>query len=68
MVDAFIANMTRKSQMAVQEQELNKAKLKCESYKRTITTLQKQVTFLKSTLVHKLTKIFSVCGLAESSN
>jgi len=45
LVDAFIANMTRKSQMAVQEQELNKAKVKCEAYKKTLSTLQKQVPY-----------------------
>ncbi|CAB3376129.1 Hypothetical predicted protein [Cloeon dipterum] len=56
-IDEFISSTTRKSEMAIMEQELVKLKLKCDSYKKKITTLTKQCLDIQN----------SVAQVAESN-
>lgn len=52
--------------MAVQEQELNLVKLKCEGYKRSLSTLQKQVPIMEIRMIHKLTHFFQFTDLKKA--
>ncbi|XP_065342631.1 activating transcription factor 7-interacting protein 1-like isoform X2 [Cloeon dipterum] len=57
LIDAFITSKTRKSELATMEHELVKLRLKCDSYKKKITTLTKQCMDIQN----------SVAQVAESN-
>jgi hypothetical protein len=59
--------MTRKSQMAIQEQELNKMKNKCESYKKSLAAVTKLVSLQYFPIFCKLKIFFFQCQDLKST-